>query len=122
MKSLAMFAGCLLTASLFASAHSRQTPTTANQSTFNLSGLHDFDFDVGEWRVHHRVRRPGAAQWSEFEGTCRNRGLIDSFANVEEHTFNKPTGVTHGVGLRAYDPKTSLWAIWWIDARDPHAS
>jgi hypothetical protein len=44
---------------------------------------------------------------------------MDGWANVEDNAFNKPTGVTHGVALRAYDPKTAQWAIWWIDGRDP---
>jgi len=84
------------------------------------TGLHDFDFEVGEWHVHHRVKRPtDSGQWLEFNGTCRNRSLMDGWANVEDHAFSKPTGVTHGVALRAYDPKTAQWAIWWIDGRDP---
>jgi hypothetical protein len=84
------------------------------------SGVHDFDFQVGEWRVHHRVKQPGNdSRWLEFEGTCSNRSLMDGAANVEDNTFHKPTGVTHGVALRAYDPKTAQWAIWWIDGRDP---
>jgi hypothetical protein len=44
---------------------------------------------------------------------------MDGRANVEDHLFNKPTGVTRGVGLRAYNPRTAQWAIWWIDGRDP---
>lgn len=85
--------------------------------------IKDFDFLQGEWIVHHRVRRAGTEQgWTEFEGTCRNRALIGGQANVEEHTFNRPAGVTHGVAVRAFDPKTHLWAIWWIDARDPHGA
>jgi quinol monooxygenase YgiN len=43
-------------------------------------------------------------------------------ANVEEHMFNKPTGISRGVALRAFDPKTGQWAIWWIDSRDPLAA
>jgi hypothetical protein len=101
-------------------AHSSQDPPKPTQAKADLTGLHDFDFEVGEWRVHHRVKRPAdSQQWLEFDGTCSNRSLIDGSANVEEHRFGKPTGVTHGVALRAYDPKTSQWAIWWIDSRDP---
>jgi hypothetical protein len=80
---------------------------------------HGFDFLVGTWRVHHRVLRADGT-WLEFDGTCVNWPLMDGAANVEDHTFNKPSGVTHGVGLRAYDPKTAQWAIWWVDSRDPH--
>lgn len=85
--------------------------------------IKDFAFLLGEWTVHHRVRRAGTAdEWTEFEGTCRNRTLIGGQANVEEHTFNRPPGVTHGIAIRAFDPRTHLWAIWWIDARDPHGA
>jgi hypothetical protein len=85
------------------------------------SGLHDFDFLRGEWRVHHRVKRAtGADPWWEFDGTCSNRGLMEGSANVEEHRFDKPTGVAYGIALRAYDPKTAQWAIWWVDSRTPH--
>jgi hypothetical protein len=95
-------------------------PPKPTQGAANVAGLHDFDFQVGEWRVHHRVKRPaGNDQWLEFDGRCSNRALMDGSANVEDQRFDKPTGVTHGVALRAYDPKTGQWAIWWIDSRDP---
>lgn len=83
-------------------------------------GPHDFDFQFGKWRVHHRLKRDG--QWVEFEGTCADRGLIDGSANVEEHTFFRKTGTGYGIALRAYDAKTGQWAIWWVDSRDPHAA
>lgn len=83
-------------------------------------GPHDFDFELGKWRVHHRAKRNG--QWAEFDGTCTNRGLIDGSANVEEHTFFRTAGTSYGIAVRAYDPKTGTWAIWWIDGRDPHGA
>lgn len=86
------------------------------------TGAHDFDFERGEWHVHHLVRKQGAITWSEFDGTCRARLLVDGSANVEEHMFHRASGVTYGIGLRAYDPKSGLWAIWWIDGRDPHGT
>lgn len=83
-------------------------------------GPHDFDFELGKWRVHHRIKRDG--RWVDFEGTCTDRGLIDGSANVEEHTFLRKAGTGYGVAVRAYDAKTAQWAIWWIDARDPHGA
>jgi hypothetical protein len=85
------------------------------------AGAHDFDFLVGTWRVHHRLMRANK-EWWEFDGTCANRALIDGSANIEEHTFTKPTGVTYGIALRAFDPKTAQWAIWWVDSRAPHGA
>jgi hypothetical protein len=85
-------------------------------------GAKGFDFQRGEWKVHHKVKRPDQAAWLEFDGTCRNRGLIDGTANVEEHTFVKSAGVTYGIAMRSYDAKSGQWAIWWIDSRDPHGA
>jgi hypothetical protein len=89
----------------------------------NLSDLHDFDFLVGKWRVHHIVKRPiDSDEWTEFDGTCVNWALVDGRGNVEEHRFNRPTGITYGVAIRSYDPQTAEWAIWWIDGRAPHGA
>ena len=84
----------------------------------NTSGVHGFDFEVGEWQVHHRVKRP-TGEWFEFDGTCVMRGLMEGAGNVEEHTFHRPTGLAYGVALRAYDAEKDLWSIWWLDSRYP---
>jgi hypothetical protein len=89
----------------------------------DLSGLHDFDLRVGEWTVHHRrlkERLAGSHEWVEFDGAQSWRSLMDGYANEDENTMNLPGDVYKGVTLRAYDPKTGLWAIWWLDGRDPH--
>src|SRR5688572_10999108 len=55
------------------------------------SGPQGFDFLFGEWRVHHRIKRP-TGECYEFEGTCDTRPLMAGAANVEEHVFARPTG------------------------------
>ena len=95
----------------------------AAETAGDLSGVHDFDYLFGDWRVRHRILRPvQGGQWSEFTGTCSERPLMGGRANVEEHRFDRPTGVTYGVAVRSYDPKTAEWAIWWIDSRLPHGA
>lgn len=98
-----------------------ETPPGPPAKPTDASGSHGFDFEVGQWRVHHRMKRP-SGEWIEFDGTCSMRTLIDGSGNVEEHTFHRPSGVTYGVALRAYDAKTGSWAIWWVDSRDPHGA
>jgi hypothetical protein len=107
-----------LATSFIVSAHGQES-AKPSQAAASQSGAHGFDFQVGEWRVHHRVKRPNDSQWQEFEGTSSNRSLMGGAANVEDNTFFRPTGVTRGVALRAYDPKTEEWAIWWVDGRNP---
>jgi hypothetical protein len=83
------------------------------------TGERSFDFLVGEWRVRHRRLPPGAREWVEFDGTCRNGALMDGRANLEEHVLNAPAGRYQAVGLRSYDPQTADWSIWWLDGRYP---
>src|SRR5678816_1623951 len=88
----------------------------------DLSGLHDFDLRVGEWQAHHRLlkeRLAGSDEWEEFDGTQTVWPLMDGCANADDNVFDKPGGAYRGVSLRAYDPKTGLWAIWWLDGRSP---
>src|SRR5438045_2355024 len=62
----------------------------------NLSGLHDFDFLVGEWRIHSRrlkERLTGSHEWEEFEGTLTSRRYMDGWANVDDTVFHMPQGI-----------------------------
>lgn len=88
----------------------------------NLSGLHDFDFLRGDWKAHHRVlkeRLAGSQDWIEYDGTVSQRALMDGWANSGDNIFNTPKGTYRGVSLRAYDSKSGLWAVWWLDGRNP---
>jgi len=120
----AVFAAVVAVAILsfgFPAYASQDTPKSL-QGTANLSGLHDFDFLVGNWQVHHRKLRQRLANshtWDEFEGTLSMRKLMDGYANVDDNVFKTPQGTYRGVGLRSYDPKTAQWAIWWLDGRSP---
>jgi hypothetical protein len=89
------------------------------QGTGGPAGPADFDFLVGDWRVHHRRLKPGTHEWVEFEGTVTNRPLIGGAANLEEHALDAPSGAYRAIGLRSYDAKTGEWAIWWLDGRYP---
>jgi hypothetical protein len=110
MKSLRV----TLAAVLLAAATGSMAPTHSSQDNPkplpapNLSGLHDFDSMVGKWQAHHRrlkERLAGSQEWVEFDGTS--------------NFYKMPSGEYRGVTLRAYDPKTGNWAIWWLDGRNP---
>jgi hypothetical protein len=98
--------------------HAQDTPSPAPGVT-GRAGSQDFDFLVGEWRVHHHRLKPDSQEWVDFEGTCSNRKLMDGGANMEEHALNAPYGAYRAIALRAYDSKTGQWAIWWLDERYP---
>ncbi|HWA89912.1 MAG TPA: hypothetical protein VG889_07745 [Rhizomicrobium sp.] len=84
----------------------------------NLSGLHDFDFIAGEWRAHHRKlkeRLAGSHEWVEFDGTQSAHLILGGYGNADDNVMNGYRGFT----IRAYDPKTGAWRIWWLDGRYP---
>ncbi len=119
------FASGALATLMMAATHApaAQDPPKAGQIGQDLSGLHDFDFLVGSWRVHHRrlkERLAGSHEWIELDGTSSMRQLMDGYANVDDNVIHLPEGTYHGVSLRAYDAKTGEWAIWWLDSRMPH--
>ena len=93
-----------------------------NQTDSAVSGLHDFDFLVGQWQAHHRKLKQRLAnnqEWIEFEGTLFNQPLMGSYSNVDDTVLNVPEAPYRGVALRSFDPKTQQWSIWWLDSRTP---
>jgi hypothetical protein len=84
----------------------------------------DFDFQQGRWRVRHRrlrARLAGCTDWEEFDGTSEQRAVLGGNGNIEDNLLHLPGGDYRAVALRSYDPASGTWAIWWLDARNPHA-
>jgi hypothetical protein len=81
-------------------------------------GVHDFDFLVGQWRVHHRKLKERLAnnhEWIEFEGTLNSQPLMGSYGNVDDLVLEVPgedweprPGVATTMSGDLDIPKTSL--------------
>jgi hypothetical protein len=100
------------------------TPTAGprNKTAGVPNALHDFDFLVGHWRVHHRklkVRLANNREWIEFEGTLSSEPLMGGYSNVDDLVLNVPGNPYRGVALRSFDTKSEQWSIWWLDSRTP---
>ncbi len=83
---------------------------------------HDFDFLVGRWNVHHRrlkERLAGSHEWIEFEGSAVTQKILGGFGTLDDTTIDFPEGGWRGAGLRAFDPQSGQWSIWWLDSRMP---
>ena len=83
---------------------------------------HDFDFFFGDWKVRHRylkARLSGSSEWIEFDGTTRTQPLLNGLGNVDDNFLDKPGAAYRAATVRAFDPKTNTWAIWWLDQRNP---
>lgn len=87
-------------------------------------GVHDFDFFIGAWDVHHRrlrKRLAGSNDWEEFKGTTRCQSLLGGVVNLNESQAVRETGPTNGMGLRAYDAKSGTWADWYLAPSNAHS-
>jgi hypothetical protein len=84
--------------------------------------VHDFDFLVGRWRVHHRRlvgRLIGSTEWEEFAGECVMQKMLGGQANVDDNVLYAPAGSYRAMTIRVFDPNTPAWSIYWIDSRYP---
>lgn len=84
----------------------------------------DFDFQIGSWSVRHRrlkERLAGCSDWEEFDGTSDMRPILGGNGNIEDNLLHIPGGSYRAIALRSFDPAQKSWAIWWLDARSPHA-
>lgn len=86
---------------------------------------HDFDFFFGRWQVaHRRLRRrlAGCTDWDLFAGTSEARPLLGGHGNIDDNTIELPAdlgGPYRAATLRAFDPGSGTWSIWWLDGRWP---
>lgn len=82
----------------------------------------DWDWLIGNWDVHHRrlrERLKGNNDWQEFGGKSAFWSTLGGLGNVDDNLVELPGDPYRGLSLRAYDPATDSWAIWWLDGRNP---
>jgi hypothetical protein len=83
-------------------------------------GARDFDWEIGAWDTHVRVRAPLSedAAWTEFRGTSIVHAFSDGRANlVDLDVANGERGIA-GVSLRLYNPETGQWSLNFANMRD----
>ena len=81
---------------------------------------HDWDWLVGRWNVRHRRlngRLVDSTDWQEFAGTCHMVPTLAGLGNMDDNWLDLPSGAYRAMGIRAFNPGTRLWSIWWLDAR-----
>src|SRR5258707_14233523 len=84
-----------------------QQNSSAPAST-GRDGQHDFDFEVGSWKIHLKRRvhpLTGSDAWVEFDGTSVTRKVWDGRSQIEEfETDSTVGGHIEGLTLRLYNP------------------
>lgn len=93
----------------------------APQTSAAESGQHDFDFEIGSWKIHlSRLadRLAGSTTWVEFDGTSVTRKVWNGRADLEEFETDSQTGHLEGLTLRLYNPQAHQWYIYWANGKD----
>src|SRR5271170_6426861 len=98
----AIFAACALACLLPSATTLAQTASAAPaaappalQAAALRDGQHDFDFEIGAWKVHlKKLQHPltGSTTWIEFDGTIVARPVWDGRANFDEFARPSQTG------------------------------
>src|SRR5258707_15745961 len=83
-------------------------------------GHHDFDFEIGTWKIHLsrlQDRLAGSKTWVKFDGTSVTRRVLEGRANLEEFETDSPIGHIEGLTLRVFNPQTHQWSIYWANSQ-----
>ncbi|HTC55974.1 MAG TPA: hypothetical protein VK706_06150 [Candidatus Sulfotelmatobacter sp.] len=94
---------------------------TAPQSTTERDGQHDFDFELGSWKIHLKRRLhplTGSNTWIDFDGTSVTRKVWEGRSQIEEFETDGAGGHIEGLTLRLYNPQTHQWSLNWANAKD----
>jgi hypothetical protein len=93
----------------------------AQQAAGQRDGQHDFDFELGTWKIHlKKLTHPltGSTTWVEFDGSSVTRKVWDGRSQLEEFETDSPGGGhIEGLTLRLYDPRTHQWSLYWATSK-----
>lgn len=101
-----------------AAARSRIEPAVGDLHHTGAPG--DFDFLVGSWTVRHsrlNGRLVDSDDWQTFDGACTMWKTMGGTGNVDDNSLELPAGPYRAMTVRAFDPETRQWSIWWLDQR-----
>ncbi|MGK6356548.1 hypothetical protein ACMGDH_15150 [Sphingomonas sp. DT-207] len=84
--------------------------------------VRDWDWLVGNWDVWHRrlkERLAGSTEWEEFPGKSALWLALGGLGTIDDNIVDIPSGTYRGLTVRAFDPASGKWSIWWLDGRNP---
>src|ERR1700678_1119872 len=119
--SLCALASLLPSATTLAQTAPAGSAPSALKAATPRDGQHDFDFEIGTWKVHlKKLQHPltGSTTWIEFDGTVAARALWDGRANMDEFAADRPSGHVEGLTLRLYNPQAHQWSLYWANPKD----
>ena len=112
----------LATLALSQHASAQQQNTYPSHASGEVrDGQHDFDFELGSWKIHLKRRinpLTGSDKWIEFDGTSVTRKVWDGRAQIEEFETDGAGGHIEGLTLRLYNPQSHQWSLSWANSKN----
>jgi hypothetical protein len=112
-----LLVGCLLPMSALAQAVAA-APVQPPSGELR-DGQHDFDFNIGTWKIHTRLLpHPlmGSNDWVDLNGTVHVRKVWNGRAQLEEIEADGSTGHFEGLTLFLYNPQAHQWDQYFVDS------
>jgi hypothetical protein len=104
-----------------AQQNSDSSKTSAQQTPAERDGQHDFDFELGSWKIHlKKLVHPltGSTTWVEFDGTSVTKKIWDGRSQIEQfETDSSVAGHIEGLTLRLYNPESHQWRLYWANSK-----
>ena len=101
-----------MTSAIFSSTGDLQvTPSST-------SSQNDFDFLVGNWKVHNKKlksRLNNCTEWEEFDATQVMYKVLTGLGNIDNMYTTIDGKPFEGMSVRLFNPVTKLWSIYWAD-------
>jgi hypothetical protein len=91
-----------------------------SQAAAQHDGARDFDWEIGAWDTHVRVRAPLSEEgaWTEFRGTSIVHAFAEGRANLVDLNVANGERRIEGVSLRLFNPQTQQWSLNFASMRD----
>ena len=112
-----LLVGCLL--SIRALAQTVAAAPVQPPSSELRDGQHDFDFNIGTWKIHTRLLLhplTGSNDWVDLNGTVHVRKVWNGRAQLEEIEADGSTGHFEGLTLFLYNPQAHQWGQYFVDS------
>jgi hypothetical protein len=84
----------------------------------SASARHDFDFYVGNWKLHNKKlksRLDNCNEWIAFDATVKMYKVLNGLGNIDNIYTTLNGNPFEGMSVRFFNPETKLWSIHWAD-------
>jgi hypothetical protein len=91
------------------------------------AAAHAFDFWIGDWNIQQKILQKNG-RWLAFDARTSVSPTLDGLALIEHwegkvqffwEGMREPKSIK-GLSVRAYDPKSGKWYIYWMDTLRPY--